>query len=528
MGRRCWGVGGRSRCEPSGLLTLPPPPTFTRGCAQMAAWLGPDVCDTCSGLVHEGTPALRCVNRHTEVGSWPACRVCYHPDCFRGTPDAYGPSQLSSKKFAKMGDAVRLHDVAIMEGRWVCDLCVVTSTVGHRFRHDYGRLLRLRSLERDRQLRILAAYADSTRQGHITGLNKVAAFESEFGVDLLPKAEAGLLASQDEIKTQWCILHSARKKVTRGRGDKKAERHIKFSGLESIRGALSAAQGAIAMHDASVPAVTQKPGGGGRQAGGGEGGGGPGSEMRRLFNKGTHSYMGSKVERPEVLPTAVVADIQLYSASGYRAAVRKGDHRLALQMASLCWYSGVMGMVGYRPGDIISSTREQWAKSAITVGGEQCHRIVLDASDMKGVHNDTDHVVVLPGESASLVVTRPGLWIMSASQRLGVSATAPMVSGISAGFNSSTMLQTLLRPALVAIRGNDEMKSSAKARDLDLDRVNVRSFRRSATKAMRKAGVDPELVRYIQQWKRRGGGSDMRLHYDEIDADDTVGAMQHI
>ena len=72
------------------------------------------------------------------------------------------------------------------------------------------------------------------------------------------------------------------------------------------------------------------------------------------------------------------------------------------------------------------------------------------------------------------------------------------------------------------------MKSSAKARDLDLDRVNVRSFRRSATKAMRKAGVDPELVRYIQQWKRRGGGSDMRLHYDEIDADDTVGAMQHI
>jgi hypothetical protein len=186
-----------------------------------------------------------------------------------------------------------------------------------------------------------------------------------------------------------------------------------------------------------------------------------------------------------------------------------------------------MGMVGYRPGDIISSTREQWAKSAITVGGEQCHRIVLSARDMKGVHNDTDHVVVLPGESASLVVTRPGLWIMSASQRLGVSATAPMVSGISAGFNSSTMLQTLLRPALVAIR-DGEMKSSAKVRDMDLDRVNVRSFRRSATKAMRKAGVDPELVRYIQQWKQRGDASDMRLHYDEIDADDTVGAMQLI
>jgi len=72
------------------------------------------------------------------------------------------------------------------------------------------------------------------------------------------------------------------------------------------------------------------------------------------------------------------------------------------------------------------------------------------------------------------------------------------------------------------------MKSSAQARALDLDRVNVRSFRRSATKAMRKAGVDPELVKYIQQWKQRGSGSDMRLHYDEIDADDTVGAMRLI
>ena len=44
----------------------------------------------------------------------------------------------------------------------------------------------------------------------------------------------------------------------------------------------------------------------------------------------------------------------------------------------------------------------------------------------------------------------------------------------------------------------------------------------------RKAGVDPELVKYIQQWKQRGSGSDMRLHYDEIDADDTVGAMRLI
>merc|ERR1740130_1486432 len=89
---------------------------------------------------------------------------------------------------------------------------------------------------------------------------------------------------------------------------------------------------------------------------------------------------------------------------------------------------------------------------------------------------------------------------MSASQRLGVSATAPMVSGISAGFDSSTLLATLLRPALTAIR-DKEMASAAQVRAMDLSRVNVRSFCRSATKAMRKAGVDPELVRYIQQWK---------------------------
>ena len=485
------------------------------------------MCDKCRGLVHAGQPALRCVNRHVGVGPWPACRVCYHPECFQGTPDVYGPSQLSSKKYAAAGDAVRLHDVAVMEGRWMCDLCVVTSTVGHQLDHDPGGLLRLRSLERDRQLRMLAAYADSTRQGHVTGLNKVTAFERAFGIEVLPKARVGHLDGQDEIKAQWCILYSARKVVTRGQGDQKTERHIKYTGLENIRGALAAVQGAIAMHDASVPAVTQRPGEGGRQAGSGKGGGGPGSEMRRIFTKGTHSYMGSKVDRPEVLPTAVVADVQLYSALGHRAATKKGDHHLALRMASLCWYAGVMGMVGYRPGDVINTTREQWAKSTVMVGGEQCHRIVLSASDMKGVHNDTDHVVVVPGTSESLGVTRPGLWLMSASQRLGVSATAPMVSGISAGFDSSTLLATLLRPALTAIR-DKEMASAAQVRTMDLSRVNVRSFRRSATKAMRKAGVDPELVRYIQRWKQRGGGSDMRLHYDEIDAEDTVGAMKRI
>ena len=72
--------------------------------------------------MHAGQPALRCVNRHVGVGPWPACRVCYHPECFQGTPDVYGPSQLSSKKYAAAGDAVRLHDVAVMEGRWMCDL----------------------------------------------------------------------------------------------------------------------------------------------------------------------------------------------------------------------------------------------------------------------------------------------------------------------------------------------------------------------------------------------------------------------
>jgi hypothetical protein len=480
----------------------------------MASWVDSDVCIECQKIVHSEEPALRCENRRSRMGTWPACRGCYHPACFRGTPDVYGPSQLSSRKYATQGNAARAHDAKIVAGRWLCDLCVVRGVAGDQIGHDHGRFMRLLSLERDRQLRIFAAYADSTRVGHSSGLNKVAAFEREFGVAVLPTITRGLPAAHDEIKIQWCVLYSARKLVTRGHGEQKTVSHIKYSGLDSIRSSISAAKGAIAMHDASIPSTNQ-------------GRGGPSSEMRRVFHKGTQLYMGSHVDRPIVLDTAVVADIQLYAALGYRAADKRKDYPMALRMATLCWYAGIMGMVGYRPGDVIHMSREQWALSNTDVDGQQCHRVVLDARDMKGVHNDADHVVVVPGESASLIVTKPGLWIMSASIRMGVSATAPMVSGITQGFDSSTLLVTLLRPALIAIRDQD-MKSSALVRDMDIARVNIRSFRRSATKAMRKAGVDPEMVRYIQQWKRRGDGSDMRLHYDEIDKHDTVGAMARI
>ena len=102
-----------------------------------------------------------------------------------------------------------------------------------------------------------------------------------------------------------------------------------------------------------------------------------------------------------------------------------------------------------------------------------------------------------------------------------------MVSVLSPGFDSSTLLVTLLRPALAAIRDGD-LPSSARVKDMDLSLVNVRSFRRSATQAMRKAGVDPELVEYIQQWKHRGNSSDMRMHYDSVDAADTMGAMRGV
>ena len=77
------------------------------------------------------------------------------------------------------------------------------------------------------------------------------------------------------------------------------------------------------------------------------------------------------------------------------------------------------------------------------------------------------------------------------------------------------------------IRDGD-LPSSARVKDMDLSLVNVRSFRRSATQAMRKAGVDPELVEYIQQWKHRGNSSDMRMHYDSVDAADTMGAMRGV
>ena len=102
-----------------------------------------------------------------------------------------------------------------------------------------------------------------------------------------------------------------------------------------------------------------------------------------------------------------------------------------------------------------------------------------------------------------------------------------MVSGISEGFDSTSLLVQLLRPALRSLRDSD-MPSATWLREVDIDKVVVRSFRRAATKGMRKEGVDPEMVRYIQQWKHRGDSSDMRLHYDEIDAEDTVNAMTRL
>ena len=148
----------------------------------MASWVDSDVCIECQKIVHSEEPALRCENRRSRMGTWPACRGCYHPACFRGTPDVYGPSQLSSRKYATQGNAARAHDAKIVAGRWLCDLCVVRGVAGDQIGHDHGRFMRLLSLERDRQLRIFAAYADSTRVGHSSGLNKVAAFEREFAV----------------------------------------------------------------------------------------------------------------------------------------------------------------------------------------------------------------------------------------------------------------------------------------------------------------------------------------------------------
>ena len=467
---------------------------------------------------------MRCVNRAVGAdwgtGVLPPCRRCYHAGCFKGTPGVYGESQLAPKKYAGGGLEIREADLRVLDGRWVCDMCVVVSTIGSTLEHDVPRLVRLCSLERDRQLRALAACTDSTRMGHVTGLNKIQDFEREFGVDVLPRAPVGLILGQEEVKVQWCFLLSAQKLVSRGRGPDRETRHIKFTGLESIRSAMGAARGAVAMYDTSIPAA-------GTSKGGRADGTGAGSEARRAFTKGLHLFMGRDVVRPEVLPTAVLVDIQALTALEYREATAAGDHHRAMEMAVLCWYVGIMGLAGYRPGDLLHTSREQWSNAAVEVEGEAGFKIVLDARDLKGAHATSDHVVHVPSVSKSLMVGAPGRWVMRGSLLLGAAPKAPMVSVLSPGFDSSTLLVTLLRPALAAIRDGD-LPSSARVKDMDLSLVNVRSFRRSATQAMRKAGVDPELVEYIQQWKHRGNSSDMRMHYDSVDAADTMGAMRGV
>jgi hypothetical protein len=336
-------------------------------------------------------------------------------------------------------------------------------------------------------------------------------------MDVLPPTRGPFLPGQVEIKVEWATLYGAQKMVMRGKGADRAPSHIKLAGLQCIRGAISARSGCNAMFDQTVPRVPQ----GGADVKSKDGG----AELTRLFKTGMANYMDNRPARPYVLETPVVADIQVYGALGYCQAVKNGDLKRATQMAALCWYCGIMGMVGYRPNDVLFTSRAQWMGSKVEVDGVECHQIVLNARDMKGNH-DTDHIVTVPGASASLALSRPGVWLVNCSLRLGVAATAPMVSGISRSFDSTMLLSTLLRPALETIR-DGSYSSSPTIQDIDLERVNVRSFRRSATKAMRKAGVDPDLIRFIQQWRRRGN-RDMLLHYDEIDARDTVSALNRV
>ena len=132
-----------------------------------------------------------------------------------------------------------------------------------------------------------------------------------------------------------------------------------------------------------------------------------------------------------------------------------------------------------------------------------------------------DHVIGVPSATASLEVTVPGGWMIRASRKLGVPSDAPMVSGLRQGFSSTDFLRDVLRPALAHIRDDGGYPSSEFMRGVDLGDVQVRSFRRTATKAMRKAGVEPGMIDLILQWKQ-DKNSKMQVHYDEVDLEDTM------
>ena len=113
-----------------------------------------------------------------------------------------------------------------------------------------------------------------------------------------------------------------------------------------------------------------------------------------------------------------------------------------------------------------------------------------------------------------------------ASRRLGVHVDDPMVWGLREGYTTTDFLNEIMRPALVRLRASD-CTSSEYLQSVDLDDVQVRSFRRTATKAMRLAGVDVDLIDLILQWKR-DKNSVMRHHYDSVDLEDTMSALRRV
>lgn len=405
----------------------------------------------------------------------------------------------------------------MLRDTFICELCVVRSQVGGEVAEGTPTFSELLVLERKRQLSICAAKADSTVAGHVTGIRKIRHFEDTFGVRVVPKLGPRWPPKQTEIRLAWALEYSQLKMVVKKKGEPPVR--ISAAGLDTMWEAYGAAANARSIYDERLVSTT-------RASGKAESKGSAQSAqmplVRTLHRSGFSSMIATMTKRPVVLTVHVVLDVQRLATERYVAARRRGDARTALENALLCWYSVVNCVVGYRPWDVFDMSRSAWRASVITGG----HKLVIDGRLMKKpqAHN---HVVGVPSETKSgLLVTAAGFQLMRASVDMQVPQDAPMASGLGARYDSSEFLRDVLRPALVHIRDSDA-PSSEYLGSVDISDVNNRSFRRTATKALRTAGVDTGMINLIQQWQVDGNDK-MVWHYDSVDTSDTMAVLREI
>jgi hypothetical protein len=471
------------------------------------------LCKSCGDVIQNRGCALRCSNSEVAFGRHKPCAGEFHLECWAAHERF--ESALPERRYRHRGLRLRESDAEMLRDTFICELCMVRSQVGDEVPEGSHQFEELLVLERKRQLSICAAKADSTVDGHRTGIRKIRLFEDVFGLEVVPKLGPRWPAKQPEIRLAWVLEYSQLKMVVRKKGEPAGR--ISAQGLANVYEAYGATANARAIYDETEMAAV-------RSSSKSEGAEQPARMplMRTLHRSGFSSMVATKTKRPVVLTVHVILDVQQLATERYLAARQVGDARSALRHALLCWYAVVNCIVGYRPWDVFAMTRREWRRSAMTGG----HKLVIDGRLMKK-QQDHDHVVGVPSETKSgLRVTLAGARLMQASVDMFTPQDEPMSSGLGANYDSSAFLRNVLRPALAHIRDSD-YPSSEYLRSVDISDVNIRSFRRTATKAMRKAGVEPGMINFIQQWKP-DKNEKMIWHYDSVDATDTMEPLGEI